>query len=36
MTTPLDLLKFKPLKFHDRIRAGLSILYLQKIKNWKR
>lgn len=31
----LDLIKFKPLKFHNRIRAGLVVLYLQKQNNWK-
>lgn len=32
----LDLIKFKPLKFVNRIRAGLSVLYLQKTNKWKR
>lgn len=32
----LDLLKFKPLPFVDRIRAGLVVLYLQKTKNWQK
>lgn len=32
----LDLLKFSPLSFLNRIRAGLVTLYLQKTKNWKR
>jgi len=36
MMNPIDLLKFSPLKFHNRIRAGLAVLYLQKIKNWKK
>lgn len=31
-----DLLLFKPLPFHDRLRAGLVVLYLQKTKNWKK
>ncbi|MEI6237762.1 MAG: FAD-dependent oxidoreductase, partial [Candidatus Saccharibacteria bacterium] len=26
----------KPLKFHNRIRAGLTVLYLQKQKNYKK
>jgi protoporphyrinogen oxidase len=30
----LDLIRFKPLHFHNRIRAGLVVLYLQKAKNW--
>jgi protoporphyrinogen oxidase len=32
----LDLIKFKPLAFHNRIRAGLVVLFLQKYKNWKK
>lgn len=32
----LDLIKFKPLHFHNRIRAGLAVLYLQKTKDWKK
>lgn len=35
MMTPIDLLKFSPLPFIDRIRAGLTILYLQLVKNWE-
>lgn len=31
----LDLIKFKPLSFVNRIRAGLVVLYLQQTKNWK-
>lgn len=31
----LDLLRFKPLSFINRIRAGLVVLYLQKQKNWR-
>ncbi len=34
MSTPLDLLKFSPLKFHNRVRAGVSALYLQFVKDW--
>lgn len=34
-TTPLDLLKFQPLSFSDRIRLGLMTLYLQKRKEWR-
>ena len=26
---------FKPLKLRNRIRAGLVVLYLQYLKNWK-
>ena len=36
MMNPIDLLKFSPLKFHNRIKAGLIVLYLQKVKNWKK
>ena len=32
--TPMDLLKFKPLNMADRIRLGLTTLYLQRQKNW--
>jgi len=31
----LDLIKFKPLKFINRIRAGLVVLYLQNTNNWQ-
>ena len=31
---PLDLLRFKPLSFVNRIRAGVVVLYLQKQKKW--
>ena len=31
----LDLIKFKPLHFINRIRAGLVVLYLQKTNNWQ-
>jgi protoporphyrinogen oxidase len=36
MMTPMDLLKFKPLRFHNRIRAGVTVLYAQKITNWQK
>ncbi len=32
--TPMDLLRFKPLSFVDRVRLGLTTLYLQRQKNW--
>ena len=35
-STPMDLIRFKPLPFIDRIKAGLMSLYLQKVKNWKK
>ncbi|TAH32931.1 NAD(P)/FAD-dependent oxidoreductase [Candidatus Saccharibacteria bacterium] len=31
----LDLIKFSPLSFPNRIRAGLTVLYLQRTKNWQ-
>lgn len=33
--TPVDLLRFKPLSFVNRIRAGLVVFYLQKQNNWQ-
>ena len=33
--TPLDLLKFTPLRLMDRLRLGLVTLYLQRKKDWK-
>ena len=36
MMNPMDLIKFSPLKFHNRIRAGLTVLYLQRVKNWQK
>lgn len=36
MMNPMDLIKFSPLYFHNRIRAGLVVLYLQKVKNWRK
>ncbi len=35
-STPFDLLRFKPLSFISRVRAGLVVLYLQKTKNWRK
>ena len=34
-TTPMDLLRFTPLSFIDRVRTGLTGLRLQMLKNWK-
>ena len=34
--TPFDLLKFKPLSLPNRIRLGLTTLYLQRQKDWQR
>ena len=33
-TTPMDLLRFKPLPLADRVRLGLVTLYLQRRKEW--
>jgi len=35
LSTPLDLLRFKPLPFLDRIRLGLMVLKVRKVKDWK-
>jgi protoporphyrinogen oxidase len=32
----LDLIRFTPLSFINRIRAGLVVLYLQKTNNWQK
>lgn len=36
MMSPVDLIKFTPLKLLDRIRAGVTVLYLQRVKNWRK
>ncbi len=35
MMTPVDLIKFTPISLINRIRAGLTVLYLQRVKNWR-
>lgn len=35
LSTPLDLLKFTPLSFVDRIRLGLLVLKVRKVRDWK-
>jgi protoporphyrinogen oxidase len=35
LASPLDLLRFTPLPFIDRIRTGLMALYARKINAWK-
>jgi protoporphyrinogen oxidase len=35
LSSPLDLLRFKPIPLIDRIRTGLMALYARKISNWK-
>ena len=36
METPADLIRFKPLGFANRIRAGVTVLWLQREKNWRK
>lgn len=36
MMTPIDLIRFKPIGLLSRIRAGVTVLYLQKVRNWQR
>lgn len=33
--SPIDLLKFKPISFIDKIKFGLTSIYLGKFANWK-
>jgi protoporphyrinogen oxidase len=35
LSTPLDLLRFSPLSFIDRIRLGLLVFKVRKIKDWR-
>jgi protoporphyrinogen oxidase len=35
MMSPMDLIKFTPISLPNRIRAGLAVLYLQRVKNWR-
>jgi len=35
LSTPLDLLRFKALSFIDRIRLGLLVFQVRRIKDWK-
>ena len=35
LSSPLDLLRFKPLSFIDRIRLGLLVLKVRRVKDWK-
>jgi protoporphyrinogen oxidase len=34
--TPVDLLKFKPISFFDKVKFGFSSLFLGKIANWEK
>ena len=36
LASPLDLLKFTPLPFIDRVRTGFMALYARKINEWKK
>lgn len=36
MENPIDLIRFKPLSLVNRVRAGLAVLYLQHVKDWKK
>ena len=35
MMSPVDLIKFSPLSFINRIRAGVTVLWLQRVKDWR-
>ncbi len=35
LSTPLDLLRFTPLPFIDRIRLGLLVFLVRMVKDWK-
>ncbi len=35
LSSPFDLLKFKPLPLFDRIRMGLMVLKARQVKNWE-
>lgn len=35
LSSPLDLLRFEPLPFLDRIRMGWLVLHAQRIKDWR-
>lgn len=36
LSSPLDLLKFKPLSFINRIRLGFVVLAVRLVKDWKK
>ena len=35
METPIDLIRFKPISLLARIRAGVTVLWLQRVKDWR-
>lgn len=36
LSKPLDLLRFQPLPFVDRVRLGLFALYTRRVRDWRR
>ena len=36
MESPIDLIRFSPISFFDRIRAGVTVLWLQRERNWRK
>ncbi|KUJ85728.1 hypothetical protein AVO45_01710 [Ruegeria marisrubri] len=36
MEKPIDLIRFKPLSLFNRIRAGVSVVWLQREKDWRK
>jgi len=36
MESPIDLIRFTPIGFFDRIRAGVTVLWLQRERNWRK
>ncbi|MEM9739351.1 MAG: FAD-dependent oxidoreductase [Pseudomonadota bacterium] len=36
MESPIDLIRFSPIGFVDRIRAGVTVLWLQRERNWRK
>lgn len=36
LSTPLDLLRFKPLSFFDRLRLGFLVLMVRRVKDWRK
>lgn len=35
-TTPMDLLRFSPISFVNRVRQGMMVLYLQRVRAWRK
>ena len=36
MMTPIDLIRFTPISFINRIRAGITVLWLQRVRDWRK